>query len=140
MGMSSTIRQFVTAALALAMLLWAEAGLTMVAGDQVMQCSMTMHHALAADRGDDRSCCPGDERSSQRRWVERPPCCSVGSAPERPLGFVSSERVKAHDRGFVAEVATNAAPGMAQTFGIWRNADAPRFVKPILELKTDLRI
>jgi len=139
MGMSSTIRKSVTAALALGILLWAEAGLTIVAGDQVMQCSMTMHHVLAANSGDDMSCCPGDEAQQPATVMERPPCCSVGSAPERPLGFVSSERVKAHDPGVVAEVATNPAPGMSD-FRHTAEYRRARFVKPILELKTDLRI
>jgi hypothetical protein len=137
--MDSTIRKSAIAALALAILLWTEAGLTMVAGDQVMQCSMTMHHALAANSGDDMSCCPGAEVQQPAPVVKRPPCCSAGSAPERPLGFVSSERVKAHDPGVVAEVATNPAPGMAD-FRHMAECRRARFVKPILELKTDLRI
>jgi len=123
--------------LALAIALWAEAGLALVEGDQVMQCSMSAHEMQAMG---DMPCCPGEELQAPALSGERPPCCLVSNAPERPLGFVvSSQRITAQPLG-VATASAGSLPQTAHQFGIWRSADAPRFVKPVLELKTDLRI
>jgi len=123
--------------LALAIALWAEAGLALVAGDQVMQCSMTMQQMQAMGA---MTCCPDDARVPALS-EERPPCCAVSQTPERPLGFVvSSERTMGHSLDVVASLPLEFAAPAAQHFGVWRSADPSRFVKPILELKTDIRI
>ena len=87
------------------------------------------------------TCCPHDETPVPALSEERSPCCSVSSTPERPLAFVaSSERTTYHVLDVVASLPQPfAAPG-AQHIGVWRSADACRFIKPVLELKTDLRI
>jgi len=134
----TTICRTLTAMLALAIALWAEAGLALVAGDQVMQCSMTMQQMQVMGA---MSCCPDDEASVPALSEDRPPCCSVSQTPERPLGFVvSSERTMGHSLDVVAGLPSEFAAPAAQHFGVWRSADAPRFTKPVLELKTDLRI
>lgn len=134
----TTKRKLLTALLVLTIALWAEAGLALVAGDQVMQCSMTMHQMQSMGK---MSCCPGDEAPAPALSGERPPCCSVRNAPERPLGFVlNSERTTIHPTDAVVDVVAGVAPQATQLFGVWRSALAPRFVKPVLELKTDLRI
>ncbi len=144
MSSKGPIRKALTAMLMLAIALWAEAGLALVAGDQVMECSMTMHHALAMAAADDSAsqampCCP--EEQVQAPASKRPECCTSGDAAERPLGFVvSSERHTVHPLESVAEVAYGLAPQTAKGFEVWRSALASRYVKPILELKTDLRI
>jgi hypothetical protein len=85
-------------------------------------------------------CCPGDEMQAPALSAERPPCCSVSNAPERPLGFVvSSQRTMAQSLN-VATTVSGFLPQAGQEFGVRRSADAPRFVKPVLELKTDLRV
>ncbi len=133
----STFRKLLTAVLVLSIALWAEAGLALVEGDQVIQCSMRAHQMQSMSG---MPCCPGDEMQAPGLSAERPPCCSMSNAPERPLGFVvSSQRMMAQP----LDVVTTVGGSLAQTgqeFGIWRSADAPRFVKPILELKTDLRV
>jgi len=135
MDVSSTIRKTLTAMLMLAIVLWAEAGLALVAGNQVMQCSVTMHHGLAMSM----PCCPDEEL--QVPAATHPECCSNGDAPERPLGFVvSSKLAKPHLMDMAADVPASLSPLMVQYFGVSRSGDAPRFVKPVLELKTDLRI
>jgi hypothetical protein len=145
MSSKGPIRKAVTAMLMLAIALWAEAGLALVAGDQVMECSMTMHRAqaMAAAEGSasqPMSCCP-EEQAQATPASSRPECCTGGDAAERPLGFVvSSERHAAHPLESVAEAAADLAPQTAKGFGVWRSALASRYVKPILELKTDLRI
>jgi hypothetical protein len=134
----ATFRKLTTALLAVAVAVWATAGLALVQGDQVMQCSMSAHEMQAMGN---MPCCPMQEMLSLAISGERPPCCSVSQAPERPLGFVvSAKQVKAQSLDVVALLpATFAAPA-ANHFGVWRSEDAPRFVKPVLELKTDLRI
>jgi hypothetical protein len=138
MSGSSATRKVLTAMLAVAIVLWAEAGLALVPSDQVMQCSMTMHEMQAMG---DLTCCPGDEAQAPATATERPPCCSSSDAPERPLAFVvSSERVKATSLDVVAVLPMNLSAPVAQHSTGWHSADAPRFIKPVLELKTDLRI
>jgi hypothetical protein len=144
MSSDGSIRKALTAVLMLAIALWAEAGLALVAGDQVMECSMTMHRAQAMVATDGSAsqtmpCCPEEQVQAPTR--SRPECCTNGDAAERPLGFVvSSERHTVHPLESAAEVAAGLAPQTAKGFGVRRSALAPRFVKAILELKTDLRI
>jgi hypothetical protein len=150
MGGRDTIRKTLTAMLALAILLWAEAGLALLPGDQVMQCSVTMHGheramAEAAEASDDDSdampCCPADPGKAPKLTASHPQCCSSSDVPERPLGFVvSSGRITSHQLDTVAEVAASDGPPTAQHSGGLRSPDAPRFVKPVLDLKSDLRI
>jgi len=140
MGKSGTIRKVLTAILALTILSWAEAGLALVAGDQGMQCTMTMHHGHAMAEDEAMPCCPDEGMPASALSGERPPCCSVSDAPERPLGFVvSSERTTAHPTDAVVDAPAALAPQVVEHFAVWRSANAPRFVKPVLDLKTDLR-
>jgi len=135
---SKTIRKLLTAMLALAIALWAEAGLALVDGDRVMQCSMTMHQIQGMGN---MPCCPGNEAQSPATAPERPPCCSISNSPERPLAFVvSSQQGKAPTLDVVATVSAEIAAPVALPSALWRSADAPRFVKPVLELKSDFRI
>jgi hypothetical protein len=133
-----TIRRIATAILASIVALWAEAGLALFADDQVMQCSMTLQKMQAMGA---MTCCPHDDASVPALSEERPPCCSVSSTPECPLGFVvTSERTTGHSLDVASSLPQQfAAPG-AQHIGVWRSADAARFIKPALESKTDLKI
>ncbi len=138
-------------ALTLSIALWAEAGVALVAGDRVMACHAMMLHGqagtmAAADAADTQDndampCCPSDSKRGPVLSADRRPCCSVSNDAERPLGFlVSAERTTSHPTDAVATTTGGLEPGPANYFGELRSADAPRFVKPILELKTDLRI
>jgi hypothetical protein len=151
MSGSATIRKVLTAMLALAILLWAEAGLALVAGDQVMACRTMMMQGPAStmaasdetDRADSDAmpCCPSDPAQAPVLAATHPPCCSVSNDAERPLAFlISSDRLTSHSLNTVAEAVAGFVPQASQHIGQLRNADAPRFVRPILELKTDLRI
>jgi hypothetical protein len=138
MSTSRTIRKLLTAMLVLAIALWAEAGLALVEGEQVMQCSMSAHEMQGMGGG--MSCCPSEETQAPALSGERPPCCSVSSAAERPLGFVVSSQRTMNQQLDVATAVSGSLSQTAQQSGIWRSADAPRFMRPVLELKTDLRI
>ena len=134
----TTLRKLITTLLAVTIALWAEAGLALVQDDQVMQCSMTMQQMQAMGA---MTCCRDGDARVPALSEERPPCCSVSSTPERPLGFVvNSERTTGHSLEVVASVAEQYAAPVAPHFEVWRSADGPRFRKPVLALKTDLRI
>jgi hypothetical protein len=85
-------------------------------------------------------CCPGEEMQAPALPGEQPRCCSASNAPERPLGFeVSSQRTMAQPLD-AATAVSGSLPQTTQQFETWRSVDALCFVKPVLELKTDLRI
>ena len=137
--------------LALMILLWAEAGLAMLPGDQVMQCSMSMHghgHAMAeanvaanADDADAMPCCPDDSKQTTEMAASHPQCCSNSEAPERPLSFlINSERATPHHADSDAVVVASFVPPLAAHTWVLRTSIAPTFAKPVLDLKSDLRI
>ena len=136
MSRKSTTRKLLISALVLCIVAWAEAGLAMVQPEPVMQCSMSAHEMQAMG---DMSCCPSEEM--QAPAGNHPQCCSTSDAPERPLAFeVSSVKSKAPTLEVVAALAVASSAPAAPNFRVWRSVDVPRYVKPVLELKTDLRI
>ena len=149
-----TIRKLLTEMLALTILLWAEAGLALLPGDQIMQCPamMSMHGhsqsmaaagdaAANADDSDAMPCCPADPGHTPKLAASHPPCCSSKDAPERSLAFlVSCERLASHPLDTVATMAVSFAPPLAEPYGELRSARAPGIVKPVLDSKSELRI
>ena len=134
----TTLPKLITTLLAVAIALWAEAGLALVQGDQVMRCSMTIQQMQAMGS---MTCCPTSETRVPALSNERPPCCSISQVPERPLGFVvNSERATSHSLDVDTSLPEQRKAPAAPHFGVCRSADVPRFIKPVLELKTDLRI
>ena len=95
MSGNATIRKVLTAMLALAILLWAEAGLALVAGDQVTACHTMMTHGTASTMAeandtsmadsDAMPCCPSHPAQDGALSPNHPPCCSVSNDAERPL-------------------------------------------------------
>lgn len=137
MSARTTSRKLLVSLLMLVIALWAEAGLALVEGDQAMQCSMSVHEMQAMS---DRPCCPGEEMVAPAMSHGRPPCCSVSNAPERPLAVeVISKRVVQQSNA-VVQMASSAPLPASQAREAWQSADAPRFIKAVLELKTDLRV
>jgi hypothetical protein len=144
MSVGDIIRKLLTVMLALIVLLWTEAGLALLMGDQVVQCRAmpTMMHSHSQAVADDAMpCCPADPGRTPKPAASHPPCCSSSEVPERPLAFlVNSNRAVSHLLDTVAEVPAKFAPPLAHNFGELKNPDAPLFVKPVLDLKSDLRI
>jgi len=65
----------------------------------------------------------------------------VSSQPERPLGFVvSAKRVEAASLELVAVVPQMVAAPANRSTGVEPGSKSLPFIKPVLELKTDLRI
>jgi hypothetical protein len=142
---TGTIRKALTAMLVLAIALWAEAGLALLTGDQVMQCPMMKmaqgQASAMADADDAMACCPADPGHTPKVAAGHPPCCSSNDVTEQPLALlVNSDRLTSHPLDTVAAVAGSFVPPLAEPYGELRSADAPRFVKPVLDLKADLRI
>jgi len=130
----TTLRKLITPLLAATIALWAQAGLAFVQGDQVM--TMQQMQTMGS-----MACCPDNGARVPVLSDERPPCCSVSQVPERPLGFVvSSEPVTSDTPAIANSLPAESAAPAANQFAIWPSADAPCFVKAVLELKTDLRI
>ena len=138
MRQRTIIRRIVSSILMLAIALWAEAGLALITGDQVMQCSLSMQQMQAMGA---MTCCPDDDARIPALSDARPLCCLVSQTPERPLGFVvSSERTTSHTLDAVNTVPAELATPATQHFEVWPSTGVSRFVKPVLEIKTDLRI
>jgi hypothetical protein len=138
MSAHTTSRKLLINLLMLMIAFWAEAGLALVDGDQAMQCSMSAHEMQAMG---DMPCCPGEEMLAPAMAHERPPCCSVSSTPDRPFAVeVGSKQVKSQHLDAVAGLQGAAVAPIAQSHRDRFQADAPNFVRPVLELKTDLRI
>ena len=134
----TTSRKLLVSLLMLMIALWAEAGLALVDGDQVLQCSMSAHEMQAMG---EMPCCPGEEMLAPAMASERPPCCSVSNAPDRPFAVeVGSKQVKSQHLDVVVGLSGGAIAPITQSRGDRLQAVAPNFVKPVLELKTDLRI
>ena len=97
MRWAATIRRVLTATLALTVVLWAEAGLALVDGDQAMQCSMTAHGRSH-----------GRRRAAPARVLApatshgRPPCCSVSNARSSLRGRGGLETGKSQHSDAVA--------------------------------------
>ncbi|HZD32814.1 MAG TPA: hypothetical protein VE779_14280 [Candidatus Angelobacter sp.] len=138
MHVTATFRKLTTATIALSVVLWSCAGLAQVWCGPVKQCTMTAGEMQAMAEA---TCCPEADPSAPSVAVATPPCCAVSNVPERPVAFVvNDERVKVAPLDVVAELLSAGAAPAASHFGEWRSAAAPRYVRPVLELKTDLRI
>jgi hypothetical protein len=97
--------------------------------------------AASVEDSDAMPCCPDEPGQVPKLVVDHPPCCASSDVPERPFAFlVSSERQISHPVDTVAEVAASFEPPLAQACGELRSSNAAHFVRPVLDLKSDLRI
>jgi len=136
MNSRATIRRLAAVTLVLAILGWAEAGLALAPEQPAMQCSMSAHEMVSMG---DMPCCPDDAAIAPAGSHAQ--CCANGDVPERPLGFVvSSAKQKAQPLRLAAELPLGSAAPVAHRSRAWQSDDVSRYVKPVLELKTDLRI
>ena len=136
MSSQRAIRRLLSPTLALSLGLWVQCALAMpLAASQALQCHAAMahaHHAMAAI-----PCCPSS-RASAVALLFDPPCCDLSSQPARPPASVAvadkfrSGQLSANNGGGTAYVF----PRLASALGI---AASPPFLKPVFELKTDLR-
>jgi hypothetical protein len=130
-----TMRRILPLVLALSVGLWAQCGLAMLsAATHTPQCHAAMshaHHAVAA-----MACCPSHSASAV---FDPPPCCDLSSQPARPLASAAVPG-KLRSGQFSARGTAGAAFVLQHFSAFLTVADSPPFVKPVFDLKTDLRI
>src|SRR5208282_5019128 len=138
MSSQRTMRRTLSLILALSVGLWAENGLAMLAAaSPAPQCHAAMshaHHAAAA-----LPCCPSHGAVALAHFFDPPPCCDLSNQPARPL---ASAVVPGKFRS--GQLSPNGSSGATFVPPKWsrallRVADSPPFVRPVLNLKTDLR-
>ena len=125
--------------LALSVGLWAESGLAMLsAASHAPQCHAAMphaHHPAAA-----MPCCPSHAAVAIVHFIEPPPCCDLSNQPARPLAVVVVPG-KFRSGQLIPNGAAGAmfVPPQAGS-ALSLIGASPPFVKPVFDLKTDLRI
>jgi hypothetical protein len=138
MASQGTRPKVLSVLLALSVGLWAQCGLAMLsAASHAPQCHAAMahaHHAMAA-----MPCCPSHGVSPVAPLFD-PPCCDMSSQPTRSLASAVAPG-KSHSGQVNASRAADVIfvpPQLSSAF--LRVADSPPFVKPVFDLKSDLRI
>lgn len=152
----SAMRRSLSLVLSLVIVLWAEAGLAMPpASGHGSRCHVGMapmhRHAshsvtLATPSGcchqgpHSMPCCPPHSMPAATQCADRPGCCDLSSQSARPLAFLvasgSSFTPQLGANGPAGAIPAPASPGSA-----FLSIDhAYQFVRPVFELKTDLRI
>jgi hypothetical protein len=134
MGQLCTDRKILSLILALSVVLWAEGAVAMLsAADHPAQCARMQHAATSMP------CCPSDTASFPANFAP-PPCCDLSTQPARPLAFIV---IPSKYRLGQLSVSGTAGVVFAPPLGSFArsvNVAAPSFVKPVFDLKTDLRI
>lgn len=143
------MRRILSLILALSVGLWAQCGLAMLsAASHAPQCHAAMshvHHAAAAmsqvhHAAAAMPCCPSHAASALAHLFDPPPCCDLSGQPARPLASAvmpGKVRVGHFDASGVAGTMF-VPPERSAALSV---IDAsPPFVKPVFDLKTDLRI
>ena len=137
MNSQRAMRRMLSLILALSVGLWAQCGLAMLsAASHAPKCHAAMsheHHMVAA-----MPCCPSHAVSAVP--VDPPPCCDLTRQPARP---VASAVVPGKFRS--GQFSANGAAGAMlvppqRSSALSLIGDSPPFVKPVFDLKTDLRI
>ncbi len=136
MSRSRTILSFV---LALSMVLWADGAVAVIsATSHAAQCHARVPHMQHA--ANSMPCCPSHAASLPASFIAPPPCCDLSNQPARPLAFVvtagksrSSQLSASGTAGAMFASSQRASEAFPVT-------DSPPFVKPVFDLKTDLRI
>lgn len=151
-----TTRRWLSLMLALAIALWAEAGLAIPPAEAVgMRChSQAMHAdqpqlseggqasspaAVPKESASSMPCCP-DQPASPHTCGD-PPCCTASDMPVRPLAFVLVPGTSLAKHSSAKGRSTAILPAPQPQAGVPATiAGAPLYVRPITEKKTDLRI
>jgi len=152
----SAMRRSLSLVLSLVIVLWAETGLAMPSasghGSKCRVRMVQMHrHAthsvtLATPSGccqqgpHTMSCCPPHPAPAATHWADRPGCCDMSSQPARPSAFlVASGNSVSLQLSANGPAGTIFVPALSSSAFLWGDK-SPQFVRPVFELKTDLRI
>jgi len=125
--------------LALSVVLWAEGAVAMLsAAGHAAQCRARMPHVQ--HRASSMPCCPSHSASVRPNLFQAPPCCDLSNQPARPLAFIGMSG-KVYAGELIASMVAGAMLAPAGRRSAFRSqAQSPPFVKPVFDLKTDLRI
>jgi hypothetical protein len=139
MNLQYAVRRIWSLVLALSVGLWAQCGLAMLsAASHAPQCHAAMshaHHMAAA-----MPCCPSHAASAVAHVFDPPPCCDLSSQPARPLASaVVPGKFRSGQLSANGSAPSMFVPPPARS-AVLTVADSPSFVKPVFDLKTDLRI
>jgi hypothetical protein len=133
------IRRTLSLTLALSVALWAASAAGMLsAASHASQCHARMPHVQ--HQAAPRPCCPSHAASLPINFFTPPPCCDLSNQPARPLAFVVTPgKFRAGPvSGGVTVSAKFVSPQSSSA--ILTEGSSPRFVKPVFDLKTDVRI
>jgi hypothetical protein len=143
------MRRSLSLVLSLVIVLWAESGLAMPAASShgwkchVGMVQMNGHtaHTVTPEKGPhSMPCCPSHPAPALSQSAEHTGCCDISSQPARPLAFLVSSgnsfSLQWNATGPAGTILVQAQSRSAFLAG----EESPRFVRPVFELKTDLRI
>ena len=139
MSLQLTMRRIWSLVLTLSVGLWAQCGLALLsAASHAPQCHAAMshaHHVAAA-----MPCCPSHAASAAVHLFDPPPCCDFSSQPARPVASaVVPGKLRSGQFSATGPAGAMFVPPQ-QSSAFLRVADSPPFIKPVFDLKTDLRI
>jgi len=154
MSSRRAVRRALSLVVVLAIAAWAEPGLAMLpAAGQMAKCHtrmMHMHHqagpaamhkatSCCHQRVNSMPCCPEHPALPPAQCGSAQECCAVSSQPSRPLAFLVSGNPLLFQSNANGPAGANfVAPPQSSIFLLI--ADSPRFIRPVFDLKTDLRI
>ena len=140
MNSQRATRQVLSLILALSVASWAETCLMALENSQSSKCDRMghvhqhmMHSALSP-------CCPSDPAAQLSYSAGRPNCCDVSSQPVPPLAVLVVPNRSLSVQLSATDPVTAALAPRQQTSLLPVGAKPPPFVKPVSDLKTDLRI
>jgi hypothetical protein len=137
MGLLRTDRRILPLILALIVVLWAEGVVAMLpTGDYPAQCARAPHMQHAANS---MPCCPPRPESCSTKSTP-PSCCDLSNQPVPPLAFIVTPGKSRPDQISGSSTAYVMPLAHQKSFALLSSVSSPPFVKPVFDLKTDLRI
>ncbi|MGB7555284.1 MAG: hypothetical protein WBM04_12995 [Candidatus Korobacteraceae bacterium] len=136
----SAVRKRLSLVLSLVIVLWADTGLAMpLASGHGSKCHAQMAH-MHQHATHSMPCCPSHTAFALTQLGDPHVCCDISSQPARPLAFLV-----AYGRSLSVQLRASGPTGtilppIQSRAALLSIKQAPHFVRPVFELKTDLRI
>ena len=149
MTVSQQIRRSVSLLLATCVLFWTSASAAMQPGSKIVHlCHTPAHHTVskAAPAPHHENCCPSHASLMHKCLLQvaltleatHPACCTISAPPAPPFAVLVNS---ADSFSLQVSAAVVAAPDADVARTVRGGGEpAPPFVKPVFDLKTDLRI
>jgi hypothetical protein len=139
MNSQRAIRRALSLMLALSVTLWAETGLGMLpAAGHGSQCHTQMAHMH--QQASLMPCCPSHSVSVPANFFAPPPCCDMSKQPARPVAYLATSGKSQSNKLRASSGGSLVSAPLQRESAFLLTAASPPFVKPVLDLKTDLRI